>query len=701
MTRGMFFMRLKLQTKIAIFNVLIIVIVTGMLTYQSSQQLKYAMYQELETQGYQLAESVNEKVAISESFYGIVDNLMGEKIYIASEAMNLVGEENMTNELIDDFLSKVTVDEIYVINENREIAFSNIRDYIGWQYPAGHPLDPVFNGSEHGIMEDVRGDLISGNMIKYGGTAMDGNLLAAQVGIRADVITEILNEFSSTKLMDGLYQNPMVLRAHLVTMELAPEELEKKLAVQPYDDTNRIPVISAGLKDSEDYVDYTDEVGLSILQTGQRTSRAVELEDGRRGYEVLVPYTKDGQTAGVLALTLSLENLDTQIAANQMKSFMTAGVLIILAILMASFGIKLLMTPLKRLSEQLDVISAGDFTVEQDVNLLKATDDLGTIARAVDKMRKTLSSLIVELKVEATSVSDGAESLTEIMNETSKAVEETAKAAESLAVQAQEQAQEGEKVNASANDLGEVVAKGQEGINQVNGQVVTVETLSKKGEVIIEQLAKITHESISKTDTASKGIGEIEETVEAMKNFMDEIRSIATQTNLLALNASIEAARAGEAGRGFAVVASEIRDLAEETNNTVEQVEGIINNINEKTVHATSNIGEVTEVTEEQMKTLKQTQEIFEEIEESVNELVDSMAGVVEVTDEVAINKDKIMEAVGVLAGLTESLSSACEEISASTEEQSASIVLVNELSDKNKDISNDLRDQVGKFKTL
>jgi methyl-accepting chemotaxis protein len=550
-------------------------------------------------------------------------------------------------------------------------------------------------------VEDVRVDLISGDMFKYGGSAMDNGFLGTQVGISADVITNLLDEFSTTRLMNELYENPMVLNAFLVTMELTPEELEKKLAVQPYDDTKRIPVISAGIQESEDYVDYTDEVGLGVMNTGQKTSRPITRDDGVKGYEVLVPYTRDGETAGVIAVVLSLENLDQQLRANQNKSIMTAGILIILALLMMLFGIQRLMKPLKELSQQLDVISSGDFTIEQDANLLKATDDLGTIARAVEKMRITLSALIVELKKDATTVNAGADSLTEIMNETAKAVEETAKAAEALAIQAQEQAEESEKVNQSANELGDVVVRGQVGINAVNEQVVAVENLSKKGEVIIQELSKVTYESIDKTDMASKGIGEIEQTVDAMKNFMEEIKSIATQTNLLALNASIEAARAGDAGRGFAVVASEIRDLAEETNQTVEQVEGIISDINEKTLDATTDIGAVTQVTEKQMVTLKQTQEIFKEIGSSVNELVGSMTSVVQVTDEVAHNKDKIIMVVDVLSSLTESLSSACEEISASTEEQSSSVIMVNELSENNKSISVALKNQVDRFKTL
>lgn len=141
---------------------------------------------------------------------------------------------------------------------------------------------------------------------------------------------------------------------------------------------------------------------------------------------------------------------------------------------------------------------------------------------------------------------------------------------------------------------------------------------------------------------------------------VNTISEIANQTNLLSLNASIEAARAGESGKGFSVVAGEIRKLAEQSQNSVTDIKGIINKILEDTMKAVNSAKKVEEAMMLQEKAVMNSSCSFQNINDKVQDLVIRINNITE-------NVDNIENARTSTLGAIENISAVLEEIAAST----------------------------------
>lgn len=280
--------------------------------------------------------------------------------------------------------------------------------------------------------------------------------------------------------------------------------------------------------------------------------------------------------------------------ANRVTAFVLMGISVVLFIITVVVAVETIVKPLRRQNKQLsDIIDninsgKGDLTMRVDV---KSHDEIGQSAIGINHFIETLQNTMSKI-INNSNVLDG------VVGKVAESVNSSSDSANDISAIMEELSATMEEVSATTGGVSSNTASAEEKVKGMAEQTKIISQYAQemKGRAVtLEQTANDNKNSTSQVINDITGelntALENSRSVEKVAQLTEDILSISSQTNLLALNASIEAARAGEAGKGFAVVADEIRQLADSSRETANNIQ----TINEQVIEAVNGLVKASE----------------------------------------------------------------------------------------------------------
>lgn len=361
-----------------------------------------------------------------------------------------------------------------------------------------------------------------------------------------------------------------------------------------------------------------------------------------------------------------------------------------------------LVKPIERTTREAARLAELDFTqMETKKGILsrERKDETGVMNRAIMVLQQELAHMAGNINEQCDKLHEAAGSMAQSVDETMNTVEQVEKAVNEIAEGATSQAQETQTATEQIIVMGNMIEQTDAEVEELRANARKMRSAGEQATEIIGALNKVNQQTKDAIAVIAKQTDVTNESAMKIKTAVDIITDIAEETNLLSLNASIEAARAGEQGKGFAVVAGQIQKLAEQSNDSAQQITGIIELLIQETQRSVQTMADVKTVIDKQDENVNETAKAFGDVKDGITQSIEGIrviAGRVKELDEARV---KVVDVVQNLTAIAEENAASAEETSASATEMSAIMESIDNNARNLNEVAAQLRDTISKFK--